>query len=123
MTITPEQMIEWLDTRLKPLEDIDTLAFIPARERHKQTRAILKSIRDYIQNTSQELTLAYMTGYEKGKDAAKNTSASGCPEGWVLVPKEPTEEMQEAHDCHVFDEFPDCWKAILFVTPDPLKAS
>lgn len=42
------------------------------------------------------------------------------PEGWKLVPIEPTEEMLIAGDCHMdgVSQLGEAWEAMLAVTPD-----
>lgn len=62
--------------------------------------------------------LPFCPAYESAKQ-------KGEAEGWVLVPKEPTEPMIEAHfHAHatamtVFADVPDVWRAMLAAAPEP----
>jgi len=45
-----------------------------------------------------------------------------CPEGWQVVPKEPTIDMTELGSCHVmrgqdYERAQACWRAMLAAAP------
>lgn len=57
----------------------------------------------------------------QANEAWRNWQAA-CPEGWQVVPKEPTIDMIELGSCHVmrgqdYERAQACWRAMLAAAP------
>lgn len=113
MTPTREQIQAALDS-VNEEERIALLAGFPINDDQNfcTIRAVLQAALD----DQADMTLAYMVGHEKGKDENR------IPEGYKLVPLEPTDEMLDAHNEVSFGDLKGdkaAHKAMLDAAPTP----